>query len=750
MADDLLSQTLEQSSPQSTALLPSEGAEPYSGEWNGVPALAQPAAPTGPELSVFLHAFRRHWLLALGIGLVCAVIAGPVVWFSIGTVYTASAVLRVDMQEKTLLGGVSGEDREKFEIFKATQKESLLGRLVLLAALRKPEVFKIPEVQEQQQIGDPADWLQKLVSVTFPGRAEIMDVSVARRDKHEAAVLVNAVVDSYITEVVNAEHEKKRQQYGKLETAHAEKDQQIRNKRQELKNLALSYGTSAEPEMIAQKQKLLTDELSLYRQELARRQFEAGKLECDLVAQQALQKNVDTAPVPAEEADLAVNADPVARQVSLELGLKKQDQMYNDTATSPNSKNKYAVRYGRELEMLQKQYDGRLHELKEKIRERKHSVIAAEIIRLQTLLEITTKQQNEMAATVEKMTKVAQDFGGSTVDIEMLRSELRQSEMVLSELNEKLENARVELQSAPRVTLWAQAEDPVTPSNRMSRLALTLMVMMGTLCLPAVALTLLDVRTRRINTPDDVSKGLQLSVIGSVPLIPSRVIRRLGSPSKRYQSWHVRLTESVDGITARVLHKAEMGQCRVIMVASATGGEGKTTLATQLAMSLARAGRSVVLVDFDLRRPAFNEVFGLPLEPGVSELLRRQSTVSEIAHPSGTDNLAVITAGRWDRQALASLSNGSAAAMFDELRKAYDFVVIDSSPLLPVADARFVSQHVDSVVLSVFRDVSEAPKIQAACDILAAFGVQSVDAVVTGVGGHVYGRHNQYESTIPA
>ena len=267
--------------------------------------------------------------------------------------------------------------------------------------------------------------------------------------------------------------------------------------------------------------------------------------------------------------------------------------------------------------------------------------------------------------------------------------------------------------------------------------------------LPAVAVAFWDARAKRINNCRRRIEGLRLSVIGSVPLIPARVIRRLGSPSKRYQTWHVRLTESVDGIAARVLRKAETEQCRVIMVSSAAGGEGKTTLATQLAMSLARAGRRTVLVDFDLRRPAFDEVFGLPLEPGVCEVLRQQNAVSAFVHQTA-DNLAVVTAGRWDRSALASLSNGAAAAMFKQLREDYDFVVVDTSPILPVADARFVSQHVDSVVLSVFRDISEAPKIQAACEILAAFGVHTVEAVVTGPNDNMYGRHMGYESMISA
>jgi capsular exopolysaccharide synthesis family protein len=294
------------------------------------------------------------------------------------------------------------------------------------------------------------------------------------------------------------------------------------------------------------------------------------------------------------------------------------------------------------------------------------------------------------------------------------------------------------------------AEEPQMPSNTMTRAMLAFVAMMGGLFCPAALLILWDLRTRRINSANDLSEGLQLQVIGSVPLIPAKVIRRLGSPSPRHRAWHLRLTESVDGIAARLLHKADVEQCRVIMVSSATSGEGKTTLATQLALSLARTGRQVVLVDFDLRRPSFDEVFGVPLSPGVSEALRKESDIAESVHPNVGDNLAVVTAGRWNRQALAALSNGGVAAMFKQLRESFEFVVVDTSPILPIADARFVSKFVDTVVLSVFRDVSEASKIQAACDILSAFGVRSVEAVITGSSDSLYGKHTGYESTVSA
>ena len=373
-----------------------------------------------------------------------------------------------------------------------------------------------------------------------------------------------------------------------------------------------------------------------------------------------------------------------------------------------------------------------------------------DLIKFRTSFNIKRQQCDVLMKQVDKLKEEAAKFGSSTVDIEMAKSNVKQLELVYQNLDNEREKVKVELNSAPRIVLSERAEDPLLPSNLLLRAALSVLAMLAAFCCPAVVVVLWDARTRRINTADDVSQGLRLPVIGSVPLIPARVIRQLGSPSRRYQSWHVRLTESVNGITARILHKAELGQCRVIMVSSATGGEGKTTLATQLAMSLARTKRRIVLVDFDLRRPAFDGLFGVPLEPGVCDVLRHQNTVSELVRPSGTENLDVVTAGRWDRHTLASLSNGCAGTMFQQLRDAYEFVVIDTSPLLPVADARFVSQHVNAVVLSVLRDISQAPKIQAACDILAAFGVQSVEAVVTGPSYNLYGQHESYESTIPA
>ncbi len=264
-----------------------------------------------------------------------------------------------------------------------------------------------------------------------------------------------------------------------------------------------------------------------------------------------------------------------------------------------------------------------------------------------------------------------------------------------------------------------------------------LVSMLG-LALPICGVALWDIRTQRINSSAEVAKRLGLTVFGSVPMIPDRAIRKLATPSKERKHWHGRLTESVDGIAARLLRKATLDGRRVILVSSAVSGEGKTTLATQLAMSLARSGRKTALVDFDLRRPVIERIFGLPLEPGISNVLREEASLEDSAQETAITNLYVIPAGRLDQDALVALSKGGDRRIFDTLREKFDFVVVDGSPVLPVADTRFLSQNVDTVILSILRDVSQGPKVVAACEMLESFGSKDVGVVVAGANEDPY------------
>jgi succinoglycan biosynthesis transport protein ExoP len=242
----------------------------------------------------------------------------------------------------------------------------------------------------------------------------------------------------------------------------------------------------------------------------------------------------------------------------------------------------------------------------------------------------------------------------------------------------------------------------------------------------------LDLRSRRVNSSMDVSQSLGLSVIGAVPMIPSRAIRKAHGGSRRYHRYRTLMAEAMRGVMVRLLHDTPPGQSRVIFVSSASSGEGKSTLATNLGVAMARAGYRTLLVDSDLRRPDIDKLFDLPDGPGLGDILRRRATVDESINEIDTKNLDVMPAGRWSPHDVSLLANGATEQLFADLRERYQYVIVDSAPILGVAESQLLCRHADTVLMSIFRDVSSEPEIMAACETLANFGVRSVCAVVTG------------------
>jgi Mrp family chromosome partitioning ATPase len=113
--------------------------------------------------------------------------------------------------------------------------------------------------------------------------------------------------------------------------------------------------------------------------------------------------------------------------------------------------------------------------------------------------------------------------------------------------------------------------------------------------------------------------------------------------------------------------------------------------------------------------------------------------------------LSVITAGQCDHRALQVLAQDGARLLFDLLVKEYDFLIIDSAPVLPVADSLLLSQQVDAVIFSLLHDVSCAPHVQAAYDRLSALGVRLLGAVINGTpeGARGYSRYKYYQDQTP-
>ncbi len=185
-----------------------------------------------------------------------------------------------------------------------------------------------------------------------------------------------------------------------------------------------------------------------------------------------------------------------------------------------------------------------------------------------------------------------------------------------------------------------------------------------------------------------------------------RSVRGLSRPTERLVMLarpHSRTAEEFRSLRTVVLSTLDsMGRARILQIASPRNGDGKTTVACNLAIAVALVGRRVALVDADLRNPMVAELFGLDVEPGLTDHLRDERlNLGELMLQTAHPNVAVLPAGSEVANPAELLGSSRMAAVLETLRDEYDIVIVDSPPLLAVADGRELAPLVQATALVV-------------------------------------------------
>jgi capsular exopolysaccharide synthesis family protein len=223
---------------------------------------------------------------------------------------------------------------------------------------------------------------------------------------------------------------------------------------------------------------------------------------------------------------------------------------------------------------------------------------------------------------------------------------------------------------------------------------------------------------RSIKTPDDAERELGLSFLGLVPAIGDGGTSTYYTYSRRKQqelerqralAGPVELTahlhptsgvaEAARSIRTNIFFMSPDRPYRTLLVTSAGPSEGKTTVACCIAIAMAQAGRRVVLLDCDMRRPRIHRVFGFERDLGVTTALLDLPQLQTVVHETGVPNLSVVTTGPLPPNPSEILHSESFAKMLTMLRERFDTVIIDSPPVVPVTDSAVLSTAVDGTVL---------------------------------------------------
>jgi capsular exopolysaccharide synthesis family protein len=298
---------------------------------------------------------------------------------------------------------------------------------------------------------------------------------------------------------------------------------------------------------------------------------------------------------------------------------------------------------------------------------------------------------------------------------------------------------RAELLSwSPRVSLNHAAEIHQT-RDRKRQIKAVAVAALATLGAVLLGISWWEWSARRIYGVVEVGQDLRMTLLGILPAGPDRARHLLADANTAAPSGGGKLSGYVDAARTILLHLARRGSLRVLMVTSALKGEGKTSLAGLLAASLARAGRKTLLLDCDLRNPTVHQLFFQPIGPGFGELLGGEVQITSVIHRTSLRRLWLIPAGKWDSQALQALAQDDVRTIFEQLKKAFDFIVVDSCPVLPVAESLLIGRHVDAALFSILCSVSRVPTVSAARQRLQMLGIPVVGAVVQGARGDFFG-----------
>jgi capsular exopolysaccharide synthesis family protein len=248
----------------------------------------------------------------------------------------------------------------------------------------------------------------------------------------------------------------------------------------------------------------------------------------------------------------------------------------------------------------------------------------------------------------------------------------------------------------------------------------------------ALVSELLDPRIRSLEEMRDV---LRLPLLGQVPQLadsPASGARPIGLVS------HVMprspSAEAFKVVRANLDCSRRNQGARVIMVTSPCSGEGKTTVASNLAICLAQVGRRVLLVDADLRRPMQHEIHGLRRECGLVQILRDVSSVDRVIQATPVKNLEVVTSGPDVPNPAELLSAPSLGEFLDHVRADYDMVILDAPPLLAVADPAIIGALVDAVLLVVRVATTKRDDAARAVELLKGLGTPVLGGLINGIG----------------
>ncbi len=297
---------------------------------------------------------------------------------------------------------------------------------------------------------------------------------------------------------------------------------------------------------------------------------------------------------------------------------------------------------------------------------------------------------------------------------------------------EQIEQVRTGERSPVKLTVVKPAEVQISPVSPQPVRNLTLGAVLGLLAGFGVAL-LRDLMDTRVKAQRDVQVVTDKSILGTVPFDPDAAAH----PLVVHAEPRARRSEAIRVLRTNLKFVDVANPPKSIVVTSSVPGEGKSTTAANLALSLAETGASVCLVEADLRRPRLFEYLGFEGSVGLTDVLVGRVELDDVMQPFAATSLSILGSGGIPPNPSELLGSTTMEHLLGQLTDRFDYVLLDAPPLLPVTDAAILSTMTDGALVVVGADIVHKAQLR--------HTVESIEAVKGRILGLILNRLDDRE-----
>jgi len=718
---------------------------------NEAPRLLRPAPPqvasNGITVGFVWQVFARWWTVVLPAGLLLGAGGAAVAWLTFQPTFVAEAWLRIE-DRRPYVAFPSAEESKRFV---ETQVELIRSPIVLTGCLSRPEIAQLAELKT---VETPMEWLSQRLGVTAVGQSELFKIKFEGPHPKNAASIANAVVESYLKLHTDNSETETQEIIAALEAEKTRRVHELERLQETVRTLTKQV-TGKELATAGQKISDAPQQgnpLAALEDRLTTAEVNCEVLQARLeVARKKLTEKRQTR-VPQLQLEQAIAADSGVHKLTSDLmEVELLLEEYDNTATK-----------GKQLAAVHR-LEGRkagIEEALEKRRVEVRGLRTAEfehgatndqedfVGRLDEELESQRREEQLLKDRIEKARGELAKSGDSALDLEFVRNEMRRAEEVFQRIADRITALRTEKSAPSRVSLIHAAATPSLPKT--SPVKAVAGVGLGLFVLPLGLALLWEFRVRRISSGSEILQQTRMRVVGEITSLPNRPLMRGKRSNLRFQQQLSLFDESVAYLRTSLMLGEDADDLRVLAVTSAVSQEGKTTIAAQLAANIAKvSGQSTLLIDADLRAPSLHEVFGIPLDPGLAEVLSGEASLEEVIQSTVTGPVQLIPAGRLRMSAHTLFGNDNFQQILKTLRLQYRYIVIDCPPLLSASEALVVAKVADGTLLCAMRDVSQFSKVCMARDRLVAAGAYPLGVVLNDVPPRAYAaRYGKYYAVV--